>query len=302
MLTESQEFVTTLVGWINTFLTDRANKGDDEGETLQHMSHVLRTMMEMLHAARAPGRGPYPPGKKGARIFWGTLQAVTVMRKLREANLSAHPALSHILNLHLQDNSVTKSEMAGMEKRLKAILDEVKILKSATDRGVRAATAAKKKAKAAWGGGIGPYLKEGGGDSLNGLASAQVELSIDPLGDLLTFGILGENPDQRWWQLFTKRLGSVEWTSGDVQQTPSDREAELSTLGSLKPVDVVLMETGRLRRNSVVWAMERTKIVISFEGWREPPPPEGMAHVPEEVEARSTWGSDGRRVLRQHCL
>jgi hypothetical protein len=67
------------------------------------------------------------------------------MRKLREANFSAHPALSHILNLHLQDNSVSKADMAGMEKRLKAVLDEVKALKSAVDHGV----AAKKKGKAA---------------------------------------------------------------------------------------------------------------------------------------------------------
>jgi hypothetical protein len=50
------------------------------------------------------------------------------------ANFSAHPALSHILNLHLQDNAVTKSEMALMEKRLKSVLDEVKALKSAVDR------------------------------------------------------------------------------------------------------------------------------------------------------------------------
>jgi hypothetical protein len=68
MLTESQEFVTTLVGWINPFLTDRANKGDDEGETLQHMSHELRTMMEMLHAARAPS---LPPGRKRSKDLLG---------------------------------------------------------------------------------------------------------------------------------------------------------------------------------------------------------------------------------------
>jgi hypothetical protein len=51
MLTEAQEFVTTLVSWISTFLTDRGNKGDDEAETIQHMSHAVRAIMEMLHAA-----------------------------------------------------------------------------------------------------------------------------------------------------------------------------------------------------------------------------------------------------------
>jgi hypothetical protein len=51
MLIEAQEFVTTLVSWISTFLTDRGNKGDDEAETIQHMSHAVRTIMEMLHAS-----------------------------------------------------------------------------------------------------------------------------------------------------------------------------------------------------------------------------------------------------------
>jgi hypothetical protein len=41
MLTEAQEFVTTLVSWISTFFTDRGNKGDDEAETIQHMLHAV---------------------------------------------------------------------------------------------------------------------------------------------------------------------------------------------------------------------------------------------------------------------
>jgi hypothetical protein len=136
MLTEAQEFVMTLITWINTFLTDGENKGDDEQETIQHMSHAIRMVCEMLHSARAPRRGPFRLGEKGVKIFWGTLQALGVMRELRMANFSAHPALSQILNLHLQDNAVTKAEMASMEKRLKSVLDEVKALKSAVDRKV----------------------------------------------------------------------------------------------------------------------------------------------------------------------
>jgi hypothetical protein len=137
MLTEAQEFMTILITWINTFLTDRENKGGDKQETIQHMSHAIWTICEMLHSARAPGRGP---------IFWGTLQALGVMRELRMANFSAHPALSHIINIYLQDNAVTKSEMASMERRLKSVLEEVKALKSSIDR--KAGFAAKKKAKA----------------------------------------------------------------------------------------------------------------------------------------------------------
>jgi hypothetical protein len=61
------------------------------------------------------------------------------------ANFSSHPALSHILNLHLQDNAVTKSELAAVEKKLKGVMDELKVLKSAVDRKV--GFASKKKAK-----------------------------------------------------------------------------------------------------------------------------------------------------------
>jgi hypothetical protein len=69
------------------------------------------------------------------------------MRNLREANVSAHPALSHILNSHLQDNSVSKADMAVMEKKFKAVLDAVKALNNAVDHGV--ASSAKKKGNAA---------------------------------------------------------------------------------------------------------------------------------------------------------
>jgi hypothetical protein len=153
MPTEAQEFVMTLITWINTFLTDRGNKGDDEQETIQHMFHAIRTICDMLHAARAPGRGPFRPGEKGVKIFWGTLQALVVMRELRLANFSAQPALSHILNLHLQGNAVTKSEMEAIEKEAKGVMDELKVLKSAVDWKV--GFVPKKKAKGTPGEGDG---------------------------------------------------------------------------------------------------------------------------------------------------
>jgi hypothetical protein len=135
MLTEAQKFVTTLVTWISTFLTDRGNKGDDKAETIQHMPHAVRTIMEMLYAARAPGRGPLRQGEMGTKILWGTLQALGVVRELRAANFSSHPARSHILNLHLQDNAVTKSELAAMEKTFRTTMDDLKALKGAVDCG-----------------------------------------------------------------------------------------------------------------------------------------------------------------------
>jgi hypothetical protein len=69
MLGEAQEFVTILISWINAFMMDRANKGDDEKETIQHLSHAVRTILEMLHSARTPGRGPFGPGEMGPKSF-----------------------------------------------------------------------------------------------------------------------------------------------------------------------------------------------------------------------------------------
>jgi hypothetical protein len=65
------------------------------------------------------GERPFAQGQMRTKLFWGILQALGVMRELRAANFSAHPALSHILNIHIQENAVTKSEMIAMEKRLK---------------------------------------------------------------------------------------------------------------------------------------------------------------------------------------
>jgi hypothetical protein len=77
----------------------------------------------------------------GPKIFWGTLQAIRVMRKFRETNFAAHPALSHILNLHLQDNAVIKSEMKAALDKIKDLTADVKTLKGAADRKVTAKNA-----------------------------------------------------------------------------------------------------------------------------------------------------------------
>jgi hypothetical protein len=64
----------------------------------------------------------------------------------------------------------------------------------------------------------------------------------------------------------------VEWATGAHHARLRDREADLLELGARQPVYIVLMETGRLRKTSVIWKMETTKVLVSFEGWRETPP------------------------------
>lgn len=40
------------------------------------------------------------------------------MYKLRSTGFAAHPALSHVLNLHLQDNIMSRSKFKAMEWKM----------------------------------------------------------------------------------------------------------------------------------------------------------------------------------------
>jgi hypothetical protein len=62
-----------------------------------------------LHKARIAGRGPFLGGDRVSGILWGSLvQAHRLMQEYLNADFSAHPKCSHILNIHLQDNALMK--------------------------------------------------------------------------------------------------------------------------------------------------------------------------------------------------
>jgi hypothetical protein len=72
--------------------------------------------------------------------------------------------------------------------------------------------------------------------------------------------------------LFTPRFGTVSWRTR-VDKTAKERSDEvLKVLMEKNPVDVVLIDTGRLRTGSLVWAGTEVSIVLSLDGWRGPPP------------------------------
>jgi hypothetical protein len=106
-------------------------------------------------------------------------------------------------------------------------------------------------------------------ESLTGLAEAQVELKLDSTGRGILFGIVGETADQRWWSSFTGRFGEVAWKVPAGDESPGARDKALEKLLQSAEVDVVLMETGRLRRHSPIWTSPKVVVVMSIDGWRE---------------------------------
>jgi hypothetical protein len=58
------------------------------------------------------------------------------MEELRLAQFSAHPALSHVLNLHLQDNVVSRSRYESLEKKVTEIAKIANEAKKAADKAI----------------------------------------------------------------------------------------------------------------------------------------------------------------------
>jgi len=96
-----------------------------------------------MHEARLPGRGPHALGDQYGSVFWGALQTHRVIQELSSEGFEAHPRLSHILNIHLRDNAVSKSAM----DRLLAEMTEIKRIaekaEKTADHALQKATAAK---------------------------------------------------------------------------------------------------------------------------------------------------------------
>jgi hypothetical protein len=101
-----------------------------------------------------------------------------------------------------------------------------------------------------------------------------VELTLDPKAPGLSFGIIGESSTQSWWKMFSPRFGKVAWRTMVAidDMTSGKGDAVLKTLLWKEPVNVVLMETGRLRRGSPVWEDEGVMVVLSLDGWRRSTP------------------------------
>jgi hypothetical protein len=116
MLSDSVRFLHELSNWISQHYYEvRTRSGTSDKECWGLISHCVRTIFSVLGTARSPGSGTFAEGAKASSILWGTLQAHRVMRDLISDNFAGHPKLSHVLNLHLQDNMVPKSQFEELE-------------------------------------------------------------------------------------------------------------------------------------------------------------------------------------------
>lgn len=52
------------------------------------------------------------------QLVWAQLQCQRVMYELCSTGFVAHPNLSHVLNLHLQDNVISRSKFKAMERKM----------------------------------------------------------------------------------------------------------------------------------------------------------------------------------------
>jgi hypothetical protein len=131
MLKASAEFVGVVSNWITGFYQDSKCKGANEIETWKHISHTVREICHILHVARGSGRGHIAnPQDRASCLFWGQLQAHREMQSLSKAGLVGDHRLSHILNLHLRDNAVMKSELIKVNDLLRELKKDVMELKN----------------------------------------------------------------------------------------------------------------------------------------------------------------------------
>lgn len=103
---------------------DLVGRGGDESEVWNLILHCVRVIFSELHDVRAVWRGPFPVGKIGS-ILWTYLQAHEKIQRFFQDVFLVDPSLSHILNLHLQDNVVMESRFNDTVTSVEAMRDKM---------------------------------------------------------------------------------------------------------------------------------------------------------------------------------
>jgi hypothetical protein len=118
----SVKFVTHLSTWMSREYAELLKRGGSEGECWGLIAHCVRAVFEDLHEARMPGRGPHMTAEdRAASSTWGCFQAQLKMQEYEKLGFAAHPTLSHILNIHLRDHTVSKATFEKILVRLTAV-------------------------------------------------------------------------------------------------------------------------------------------------------------------------------------
>ena len=130
MMNTAKAFVEQVCGWITQFFTDSKNKGANDAETWKHISHTVCEVCKILQDVRRAGRGHQTnDAERATGAFWGQVQAHQEMVQFTQRSLVADPRLSHILNLHLQDNAVMQSELTKAYDVIKGMQRDITELK-----------------------------------------------------------------------------------------------------------------------------------------------------------------------------
>ena len=142
MIQASLSFLDTLETWISQQYNDLLGQGGSERECWEYVCHCVHEIFSVLHEARLPKQGLLTTDKRPVSVLWGTLQAHKKMAELTTKQFSAHPLLSHVLNLHLRQHSVRKVKYVALLDRVAILEEEVAKAKKLVDQ---ALTASKKK-------------------------------------------------------------------------------------------------------------------------------------------------------------
>ena len=133
----AKRFVTSLITWINqTMISIQQRSLASKGEAWNLTAHCVRTVFDLLTKARASG-GKYTRENRLERMVWGMMQAHVVQEEMLKLGFDAHPAVSHTLHVHLQNNCVMRSvfdklsaRVNDMEKKLRTQATTIDTLKS----------------------------------------------------------------------------------------------------------------------------------------------------------------------------
>jgi hypothetical protein len=91
-----------------------------EKEAWSLISHCIRVIFKLLRNLRSSGARS-TVGTRDAQMVWAQFQCHRLMEELWLAQFNAHPALSYVLNLHLQDNVVSRSRYESLERKVTEI-------------------------------------------------------------------------------------------------------------------------------------------------------------------------------------
>jgi hypothetical protein len=133
-------FISPETGWLETWISQQYNhllgQGGSKKECWAYVCHCVREIFAALHQARLPGCSFQSADEQSVSVMWGALIAHKKVEELTKKQFSAHPLLSHVLNLHLRQHSVRKVDHEVLTAKVNLLEKELaKVQKMADQAG-----------------------------------------------------------------------------------------------------------------------------------------------------------------------